>query len=226
MALIKSSVIASASGSVGGTVYSRNRGGMYIRNRSVPVNPNTEDQIRARQDLGQSSTAWRALTQAVRDTWVDYAAATPWFNKLGDAIVLTGQQAFCGCSALAKLLGLSVPATAPAVPGRSGINVTAVTLSVAGDAEVVYSGTNNWTANGGGLALFLGRPVSAGVASYKGPWTYQGPVLGAAVPPASPQVVPCSGLIEGQVRFVRVRGFDSTGRWSSDVIFGPITVAA
>ena len=46
MALIKTGpAVAVISGSVGGTVFSRNKGGAYMRNRSIPVNPQSAAQV-------------------------------------------------------------------------------------------------------------------------------------------------------------------------------------
>ncbi|KKL73251.1 hypothetical protein LCGC14_2076760, partial [marine sediment metagenome] len=56
--------VAAISGSIGGTVYSRNRGGAYIRNRAIPVDPNTSFQINVRAILAAQSQNWADLTDA------------------------------------------------------------------------------------------------------------------------------------------------------------------
>lgn len=83
------------SGSTGNNTYSRNRYGSYRRRRSLPVNPNTARQNGARSAFRAAVAAWGSiLTQLQRDQWNNWAAATPWLNKAGQSVFLTGQAAF------------------------------------------------------------------------------------------------------------------------------------
>ena len=47
--LFKSAAFTQASGSVGGLTFAHNRGGMYTRARSIPVNPKTQQTGRCRE---------------------------------------------------------------------------------------------------------------------------------------------------------------------------------
>lgn len=88
-------VIAAASGSVGGTVFSHNRDGMYMRNRSIPVNPRTVRQEDQRALMSQLTYHWKVtLTAAQREAWEIYAAGSPVVNKLGQARPLVGQMMY------------------------------------------------------------------------------------------------------------------------------------
>jgi len=83
------------SGSTGANTYSRNRYGSYRRRRVVPVNPNTARQNGARSAFRGAVAAWGSiLSQLQRDQWNNWAATTPWLNKAGQAVFLTGQAAF------------------------------------------------------------------------------------------------------------------------------------
>ena len=86
--------VAYMSGRVAGTVYSRNKGGSYIRRFSVPVNASTLFQQGVRSSLAAASSAWRDLTPSVQQAWVAWASTHPVIDRLGAAIQLTGQQAF------------------------------------------------------------------------------------------------------------------------------------
>lgn len=82
------------SGSVGNTVYSRNKGGSYVRTRAIPTNPNTARQQTVRTQFQSLSSNWSTLTVAQRALWEAYAEAHPVPNRLGQMIVLSGLAMF------------------------------------------------------------------------------------------------------------------------------------
>jgi len=95
MALVQfGSGVAMMSGRVAGTVHAHNRGGSYVRRFSVPVNGATGFQQNVRGSLGDASQAWRSLLDEQRAAWVAWASTHPVTNRLGAAILLTGQQAY------------------------------------------------------------------------------------------------------------------------------------
>ena len=95
MAKITLGPIAGAiSGSIGGSTYSRNRYGVYIRRRAVPVQPETPSQLAARQRMGYISSAWKSLTPSQRASWKTWAATNPIFDSLGQPQTLQGNSAY------------------------------------------------------------------------------------------------------------------------------------
>lgn len=86
--------VASVSGSVGGTVFSRNRFGQYMRRRALPVQPNTQYQEEQRGFVGAASQAWQGLTEDIRRAWATFAQNNPMVDRLGQTQILTGHQAF------------------------------------------------------------------------------------------------------------------------------------
>lgn len=117
MALIKySAAVAGASGKAGGIVFSRNRGGSYIRSWAKGVNPKTVAQTNQRNKLAGLSTAWKNLTQAQKDGWsqaalLSYRKVT---NRLGEQTSLTGFQLFMKQNLLTQTIGLTnILQTAP-----------------------------------------------------------------------------------------------------------------
>jgi len=86
----KSPIISAASGKLGGAVFSRNKGGNYIRNYVKPTNPKTALQTAVRQIRSQTSKAWAALDQEIKQAWSDFALENPVTGKLGDPIYLSG----------------------------------------------------------------------------------------------------------------------------------------
>jgi post-segregation antitoxin (ccd killing protein) len=140
--------IGAASGSVGGTVYSRNRYGAYLRNRAVPVTSTTQEALNAKGRLAAQSEAWRALNDEQRAAWNTYTQTNPVTGPLGMSQVLTGHAAYVGINArLARagdtLLSLPPVSTAP---------TALATLSATYD---VGAGTT--------VLTFTATPLAAGV---------------------------------------------------------------
>lgn len=113
MSLIKPSFgIAAISGKVGGTVYARNRGGLYSRAWVDPTNPATPDQTDKRNTWIDSAAAFKSLTYDELNQWHTYATQIQGSNRLGIPIRLTAQQLFTECYTNASLAGLT-PLTRP-----------------------------------------------------------------------------------------------------------------
>ena len=88
--------VAAVSGSVGGTVFSRNRYGAYMRFRAIPVKSTTADALAAKSRMATYSAAWSALTAAQRLAWNAYAQTHPQPDALGFPQILTGHVLYVG----------------------------------------------------------------------------------------------------------------------------------
>lgn len=97
--------VADMRGSQGGTVYSRNASGAYTRNRTMPINPNSQLQQATRNAFGNIATAWRGLTEAEQATWIEQAPAYPYLNRLGESSVYTGFQLYQKVNSQLQLCG-------------------------------------------------------------------------------------------------------------------------
>ncbi len=86
--------IAAASGSIGGTTFSRNRYGPYTRNRSIPVVSTSVDALAAKQRFATQSAAWSALTAAQRLAWSQFSATHPISDRLGQSQILAPNAVF------------------------------------------------------------------------------------------------------------------------------------
>lgn len=133
MALIKV-VHGPMSGKIGANVYSRNKGGAYVRLGSKPTNPTTSRQQAARAVFGSLASAWSAvLTAAQRAAWVVYAAANPILNRLGEEIYLSGEAMYVRTNARLSDAGLTLLADPPigqAPPSLTTFAVEAVTPNI------------------------------------------------------------------------------------------------
>lgn len=223
MALIRFAEGQQRSGSIGATVYSHNRSGAYIRARSVPVNPATDRQIAARNRMDYLVDAWKTtLTQAQRDAWEQYAAGTPWLNKLGDSIYLTGLNMYVRTNTLVLQAGGTDIDTAPGVLGVAAAeqDLAVVASEAAHTLSVSYDDTADWCDLAGAYQLvYMGAPVNPGIKFFGGPYRFAKAIAGDDIaPPSSPEVIPTGDVpwtfVEGQRIWVRTRIVLDDGRVS------------
>lgn len=128
MAKIKMAhIIAEARGKIGGTVFSRNTFGAYIRARVTPVNPATTAQALVRTQLTSLAQSWRGLTQAQRDAWNQGVVTFTHTDIFGDNVPLTGFNLFMQ---LNRNLLAAGQATIDDIPVPSAVfNFTSASLS-------------------------------------------------------------------------------------------------
>lgn len=225
--LIRFGLGGQLSGSVGGVVASHNRSGQYLRNRSVPVNPNSVRQQEARNAFGEASIAWRSLTASERTNWEAYAVETPVLNKFGESINVSGNSMFIRTNAFLIGAGASLIETAPVVPGLSSLG------AVSGITIVSASGTYTITLSTGGneaqeLAIVqIGPSLSAGKKYFRGPYTLAAiasTLTGTSIATAGLTLPTRYGIPVADGRYgVRVRGVDDAGRLSN--VYEQIVVA-
>lgn len=84
-------MMTDARGKLGGQVFSKNRGGSYVRTRVIPSNPQLPSQTAVRQSFGAISQAWSGLTATQRDSW--NSAVNDWqrTNIFADLITPSGK---------------------------------------------------------------------------------------------------------------------------------------
>lgn len=212
------STIAQASGSIGGTTYSRNRYGSYARNKVQPVNPNTARQSAVRSAFSTLNALWSGLTDAQRQAWEVYGLNTTAVDSLGNSIVLPGRQWFVGNNALRLQAGLSIVEDGPTTFGLPGMTKPVPTVTAGDPVSVAFTATDDWaTEVGGALLLFLSRPKAATVNFFKGPYVYAGKIAGAGTAPTSPQTIAAPfAYTEGQRVFFRAVTLTADGRVSAD----------
>lgn len=223
--LFKSEIVTQVSGSIAGTTYSHNSAGLYRRARSIPVNPNSAAQQGVRSNLTTLSQAWNAvLTQVQRDAWDNYATLSPITGKLGDELVLSGQQMYIRCNTVRLLAGVARVDAGPTVPGLIALTTPVTTISIgAATLSTAFETTDAW-ANvvGGGLNIQTSRFISGGRNFFKGPYRFNQVVLGAGAPPASPDTEAENAFNQlvadataGQKCSMRYTAFEDDGRISA-----------
>lgn len=223
MALIKTSgLVAEIRGSVGGATFARNRGGAYVRNRSVPLNPSSVRQTAVRAFLASLTQAWSsALSAGQRAAWELYAANVPLVNALGESRNVTGENMYVRANSLLLDIGAARLDVAPSV-FTVGPTVTPVfTIDAAADT-VTCTGLGGYSLAGApvGLLFQASRPVQPGVNFYKSPFRKVGGEIAASpanVPPYGPFALPFP-VSAGQALFIRTATVTPDGRVGVPVI--------
>lgn len=232
--LFKSGLVTQVSGSVGGITGSRNKGGFYLKARSVPTNPATPSQVAARLRFQTHSAAWtNLLTEAQRVAWNDYAEQLSWTNPLGDAIQLSGQNVFVGSNSVLEQGGLATLTAAPAITSQPALDVEYTGVSDDSPAQpsfTIPSAVNNeWAAtDDAALLIFISRARSAGTTFFKGPYQLAGTVAGdaARIFPENITLLntPFTYVVGDRV-FCQARAVMPDGRYSFNVSLGSQIVA-
>jgi hypothetical protein len=206
------------SGSIGGTVWSHNSAGAYIRNRSVPVNPNTARQVAVRNAVRSITIAWNTvLTQVQRDAWDVYAANVTWVNHLGQTINLTGLNHYVRSNTPRVQNGIARVDIAPVI-----FNIATAELSLSATAS---EATQDLTIDGDGAAAWVGEadawqffsmglPQNGSKKFFGGPYRQVTAVPGAGPPPFPVVIAGAYPFAESQRLWVRSRIARGDGRLS------------
>jgi hypothetical protein len=206
-------VVSSVRGSSGGTVFSRNGLGAYIRNRTTPINPRTSRQEAHRAILATLNYDWaNTLTQAERNSWEGYAAGTPILNRLGDQQHLKGLQMYIRTNLCYVSAGGTQIVDAPPVAGVISIPTVTITGAVATGVRVTAVAAPAMGA--GDLLLFYISPPKKFTNNFFGSgFTSTFANLGTVTPPL--QLVAAAGCAIGQRYFIDVKRVAANGAPSS-----------
>jgi hypothetical protein len=192
------------SGKQGGMVWSRNRTGPYVRNRAIPVNPNTPRQAMLRASLAFIQARFRqTLTDAQRANWETYALNTPMPGRMGGVIVVTGANMYARVNVVLIQAGLAPADDAPTI---FDTGVPEQSLVVTGSEatqflSVGYDDTGDWCDEDGSCqAVYMGLPQNPTRNFFGGPWRFAGSIDGDSVsPPTTPASIAAPfGFAQGQ----------------------------
>lgn len=107
--IVGGSMIGELSGKLGGSVFARNRGGAYIRQYVIPVDPRTGAQVSARSNFGLASSTYHALNDSTKALWSNFASNV--FNpKTGQMGVPSGFNAYVSLNTVVNTIK-NIPST-------------------------------------------------------------------------------------------------------------------
>ena len=221
MALVKfGGGITDIRGSIGGTTFSRNRFGGYIRARTTPVNPNTQRQSTMRAIIASVASAWSSILTALqREAWEVYADSIVVSNKLGEQVKLTGFNQYVRTNSFNLQNGGSRIDDGPIVLTLPGADILfdAVVDESNQQLSVTFDDSLSWVNQSGGLmGIYMSHPQSSGTTFIGGPWRLAGTILGDdTTAPTSPETIAVPFPVgEGQVVAARHRIMEVDGRLS------------
>lgn len=143
MALIKlGPLVGQASGRVGSTIFSHNRGGPYARNGTIPITVQNQYTLDVRNRLSALSQAWGSLGENDRTAWKTWAQANPVVNRLGDLRTLAGNTAFIQInSRILAAGGAQIDVPPAAAPPDALTSLTLAADIGAGNVDLTYTAT-------------------------------------------------------------------------------------
>jgi hypothetical protein len=216
----KSQLVTQASGSIGGATFSHNRGGAYIRARTVPTNPNSPQQAVVRALMAALTALWNnTLTQAQRDGWQLYADQVLIPDTLGEPRNAGGIGMYCRSNIPRQQAGATLVNDAPTIYNLGDFTapVFASISQATQQLSMTFDNADAWANEDDALMIvLLGRPQNPGVKYFKGPYRYAGKVEGdSGTPPTSPATIALPfAAVTGQRVFGQVRVARADGRLS------------
>jgi hypothetical protein len=211
----KSQIITEASGSVGGATYSHNRGGLYIRARAIPTNPNSPEQQAVRSIMADLTTKWSELLDAAeREAWDTYALNVPLPDTLGEPRNVGGLGMYVRSNLQAiQALGSSARLdVAPIVFDLGSFTQPSIAVTGLSGIAVTFDVLDSWYVDGGRMFVSGSRPQNASRNYFKGPYRFTDSIVS---PDTSPHTAgaPFSYAV-GQRVFVQLRVRQLDGRIS------------
>lgn len=211
--------ITAASGSVGGITYSRNKGGAYIRNRSIPTNPGSQFQTELRGYLAQLTALWPTLTEAQHDSWAAYSANVLLPNPLGDQREVGALAHYVRSNVSRLQAGLPRVDTGPVIFTLGDFTQPEIASLTAPQAlSMTFETTDDWVGEDDAALLIYGaKGYNPTINYFKGPYRYSDAILGdGTTPETSPYAATMPFVLQAdQKSFVFGRVTRADGRLSS-----------
>lgn len=155
-------MVGAASGSIGATTFSHNRGGTYIRRRAIPITSTTIPATNAKARFTTRSQAWQARTDSERLAWREWALDHPITDTLGQQHTLQANAAYIWLNTRLEAVALAPIDLPPVVAPPPGL----LSMSQSGDigvGTVAISFTATPTAAGDRLWIRCAVVNSAGI---------------------------------------------------------------
>lgn len=128
MKVLTTAIVADIRKKLNGTVFAKNRYGLYARTKVTPTNPQTTYQQQNRSDFGNSSSGWKGLTQDQRNAWIAAAVNFPVIDIFGNTHILAGNALYTKLNrnlAAAGQSAISDPPVPVAIPPVTAISLAA-----------------------------------------------------------------------------------------------------
>lgn len=219
--------VGQVSGRVGGTVFSHNRGGAYMRNGVIPTASNTPAAILAKARVTAVSRQWASLTDDQQTAWKTWAQNNPVVNRLGSPTTLAGHMAYMQLNNRLTQAGDTNLTLPPVDPAPAPLLTFSLVADVSDDTCVL---TFTGTPLGAGLKLWLNAAVvdGAGIKYFRN--LLKLITISAAAQATGLDVKAAlqdrfGSMIAGQVIHATAQVFDSASGLLSGPLYASTTIA-
>lgn len=213
MAKIKlSAIVSEVRGKLNGSVFSKNRGGAYMRTKVTPVNPQTIAQGNVRALLTTLSQGWRSLTEAQRLAWNSAVSAFTSTDIFGDIKTPSGINLYNKLNLNLGAIGEAPISTPPVAVGVGYLS--ALSLAADASASTIAATFTAEGASAGQTVIVEATPcLSAGKSFVKSEFRQIGTFAGDATSPqaiGAMYVAKFGAMTADKKIFVRMKFVDKT----------------
>jgi hypothetical protein len=209
---IKNKLFDEASGSIGGFTFAGSQGGMYMKNKSNPKNPNTAKQQIVRSAMSSANSKWHTMTTAQREVWDKWGGTLEKEDILGNKVDISGWSAFAGAFILATRASLDLSAIGANTSIKAGY------YSI-GSLNVVQGSSKLQVASGiptGSLVLvFVSPVVEQTINNFGGTYEY----VNKGITKNTARMDVQAKVPAGKRVFVKLVGQETGGRYSESRYF-------
>ena len=204
---IKNKLFDEASGSIGGFTFAGSQGGMYMKTKSNPRNPNTAQQRIVRSAMAGATVKWRAMTTAQRKVWDEWGKTLEKEDILGNKIDISGWSAFAGAFILATRGGVFVSTVGTNTSIKSGYFSIGTINAVQGASKLqIASGIPETTT----VLVFVSPIVEQTINNFGGTYDF----MSADDVKNTARSTVMDKVPAGKRIFVKLVGIESGGRYS------------
>lgn len=222
-----SALLTAARGKVRGLVASHNKGGTYLRGKTIPTNPRSSGQVAARSRLSSLIARFRTTVAATNQAgWATFGMNVNVVDKLGNSILLSATNWYLKANAQRLAMGLSAIDTAPTTFALSTLSPLSGSITAgAGSATIGWNGADDWNSNSntGGLAIYASRAQNSTVNYFTNPYRFAGRISSSNALGTAAVTLPFAAGPTGSKIFFKAVASAPDGRPSSVVRF-PVAV--
>jgi hypothetical protein len=198
---------------------SRNKGGLYLRSRAIPTNPNSPQQQAVRGIMAALVNHWATtLTEAERVAWNTYAANVTVIDAMGEPHYIPGISHYVRSNVPRVQAGLPRVDPGPTVFNTGGFsNPTFTFTATTSKLNVAFTNTDDWANEDfAAMLVFSSRQQQNTINFFKGPYRFAGTILGdSTTPPTSPAAKDAAfPVAAGNRCFARIIVTSADGRLS------------
>lgn len=157
-------MMTDASGKLGGQVFSKNRGGAYVRTKVTPSNPQTTAQMTVRGIFASISSAWSSLTESARLSFNNLVDAYATTDIFGDLRNPSGKALF---QRLNQNLEISGQAQITICVPPSAVPFANVTSAIGSEANNEFDVATSGDTTGSKIVVWATPPLSQGTTFVK-----------------------------------------------------------